>query len=189
MNTKKGKEKRNDKKASRSMGKLFIPKRYLGEIILAAGMFLAIKGMIKYNDGYDWLFNKMLSENREFETRFADSSMEKRLENKIGFDLVYLNFINKNTLEDAIIVMPVDTEFFPKGEESHFDKNINTLGWASYFVYPRRIVSYKEPRTPLFQKATHMALVNKYGYERLPYKVDFPYRYAVLPINPKKNKK
>ena len=82
--------------------------------------------------------------------------------------------------------MPADSEFFPKGEKPMFEKSINTLGWSSYFLYPRRLVSPKEPHTPLYKKATHMAFVNGLGYERLPYKVDKPYRYGILPINQQK---
>ena len=158
---------------------------FVKNLLLFLCSFLLIWSLKNFNAGYQWLFDTVIDQNIEAQQKLKTLSFEERLSGRIGYNSSYLDFIKKNTPEDAIIIMPVDTEYFPKGEHSDFDKNINVMGWASYFVYPRRLVS-PDPlhRTPLYAQATHMAIVNRCGYDRLPYTPQTRSKYAVLPLHP-----
>jgi hypothetical protein len=142
--------------------------------------------------GYNWLWNNLVKQNIELIKKYPDLPIEKKWEIKCGFDYTYLNFIKENTPEDAIILMPPDSAIYPVGEKSDFKNasySIKNKAWATYFLYPRKLVyEYEKGKNPLYEQANYVAIVNYWGYGKLNYKVSKQYKHTVLPIYKKQEK-
>ena len=81
--------------------------------------------------------------------------------------------------------MPPDSILVTKGKKSEFSEFIVRKGWANYFVYPRKLI-YEDEKADfpqLYQQATHVAIVNYWGYDKLLYQVKNKNKYSVMPIN------
>ena len=119
-------------------------------------------------------------------SKYSNLTYDQKMEAKLGFNFRFLNNIKLNTPEDAIIIMPPDSIFYPKGKKSYFTDFMGSVGYTGYFVYPRKLVYAGRSQTvELYKKATHVAIVNFWGYEKLAYQVDKKEQFTVLPIQNK----
>jgi hypothetical protein len=121
----------------------------------------------------------------EFIRTYPDMTTEQRLEAKLGMSYTYLQFVKKQTPEDAVILFPGWNEFFPEGVKSPFDGNITNKIWATRFLYPRKIVfSSEQDKCRYGKNITHVAIVNGMGFEKVSYPVAEKFDHGVLPFNP-----
>ncbi|MDR1632203.1 MAG: hypothetical protein LBR97_04910 [Dysgonamonadaceae bacterium] len=149
--------------------------------VLAAG-FILFK-CIEVQPGYNWAYNGLLKGNMSTIRKYPDATLEQRNEMKLGFDHTYLQFLKKETPEDAVILYPSPEDFFPEGMESPFKQDVSTKTWGLRVLYPRKIVLPSEMETNRYAKdITHVAIVNGRGYERVDYKVETPFAHGVLPV-------
>lgn len=139
--------------------------------------------------GYNYAIKDVAIGNKQridqIETRRINFNLpELRLEDKLLFrieDYWYIQFMNMHTPDSAVILLPpasaVDTtpEF----------NSLNDPEYMEYFLYPRLCVSEdeKETKKDLYARATHVAIVNNWGYSKLKYKPKDMPSEAVLPIN------
>lgn len=138
-------------------------------------------------EGYNGLWNNFIKKNLEIIREHPDFSIEKKWEIKCGFDYAYLNFIKKNTPENACILMPPDSAIYPKGEKSLFQNaaySIKNKAWATYFLYPRKLVyEYEKGKNPYYDKIEFVAIVNFWGYDKLDYRVGQRAKFNILPVH------
>jgi len=99
---------------------------------------------------------------------------------RFGSTFQYLSYINEHTPTNAIIIMPPDSVLLKNNGKIKLMKEITEKQWASYFVYPRKLVYEKEKSTnPLYENATYVAIVNGWGYDKLQYTLtDKPENYV-----------
>lgn len=150
--------------------------------------FLVVFVLYKTVGGYKWLWDTLVIGNIKMIRKYPDLTIEKKWEVKCGFDYTYLNFIKKNTPEDAIILMPSDSALYPEGQKSDFNTRnsagVKNKAWSTYFLYPRKVVYEREKESnPLYTKVNYVAIANYKGYEKLSYKIDKKQKYYVLPIS------
>jgi hypothetical protein len=142
-----------------------------------------------YNiQGYKWVWDGLVIGNLKVIRVNPHLTLEKKWEIKCGFDFSYLNYIKNKTPEDAIILMPAYSDIYPEGEQSDFNNTdaggIKNKAWATYFLYPRKLVYVDEKDSnPFYDKADYVAIVNTRGYDRLNYPVENKEKYQVLPRN------
>lgn len=142
-----------------------------------------------YNiQGYRWVWDSLVMGNLKVIQENHHLTIEKKWEIKCGFDFSYLNYIKSKTPDNAIILMPAYSDIYPEGEESDFNNRdaggIKNKAWATYFLYPRKLVYEEEGNTnPLYEKADYVAIVNFNGYDKLNYSVENKEKYQVLPRN------
>jgi hypothetical protein len=92
-----------------------------------------------------------------------------------------LKYLRENTPENAVILLPphsaIDTS-----EEMKF---LNSAEWVEYFIFPRLCVGEddKEKSKALYEKVTHVAIVNGWGYDKLHYSPEKRTSEIVLPID------
>jgi hypothetical protein len=157
-------------------------------LVLSISIFLLLL-MRTYNNGYKWTFENLLRYNLILLDEAKRLTEEQKREYTLGFSWKYLNFINENTPEDAIILMPPDTVFCPANTKSEFSPLIKIKAWASYFVYPRKLVYERERHTsPLYKWADYIAIVSYCGYSKVPYYVEKKVKNTVLPLRSKNPK-
>lgn len=133
--------------------------------------------------GYRWVVNSLILGTYKTISQYPDISLEQKWALKCGFDYRYLNYIQKQTPEDAIILMPTEAEIFPEGEKSDFKKAadcIKNKAWAT----SRKLV-YKDEKgiNPYYEKANYIAIVNYQGYEELDYQIAKKAKHCVLPLH------
>ncbi|MCD9018643.1 hypothetical protein [Parachryseolinea silvisoli] len=152
-------------------------------LVVLAGVFSVFVLLVKANTGYDLLFNKLLQE-RAAQQQYEDLSYDDRREIKLGYNFTYLQLLRSRTPETAVILMPPDSVFRkPDGEHAFIDYWITNRGWASYFVYPRRLVYSDDLGAGSSHlRPTHVAIVHYWGYDKLAYPVDKKYPYDVMPF-------
>jgi hypothetical protein len=162
-----------------------------GKQILVAlvGLFLLVQAK-KSVQSYDWVYNNLLKGNMETITKNPNRTVEERYQMRIGFPIVYMSHIKANTPDTAIILFPV-CSVFQDTKEPNQDLSRMSLwcdGKAGYsrFLWPRKVVFESEKETsPFFERVTHVAIANGWGYDFLPYHVPDEYRInvGILPIN------
>lgn len=152
-------------------------------LAVLAGALLVVVLLVKANTGYGLLFNK-LSQERIAQEQYRDRSYDDRREVKLGYNFSYLQLLRSRTPETAVILMPPDSIFRTTDDHHMFmDHWITNRGWASYFVYPRRLVYSDDLKMePSALQPTHVAIVNHWGYDKLAYPVDKKYAYDVMPF-------
>ncbi len=145
-------------------------------------LVLKIEPGNNWASGYNWAYN-MLKGNAKTIRQYAYTTTDNRFEMKLGLSHVYLRYLKENTPENAVILLPSQEAFFPKGEEHIFSGEPFNKLWATRFLYPRRVIIPSElGKTPWSERITHVAIVNGRGYEYLDYEVGQKAPHTVLPI-------
>ncbi len=144
---------------------------------------------ISFN-GYRWVVNGLVINNLKIIFQKSNLSLEQKWKLKCGFDFVYLNYIKKNTPEDAVILMPPLSALYPEKERIKTEFNtksaagVKNKAWATYFLYPRKLVYQKEKDSNyLYNKVTHVAIANYWGYDQLNYPTAKKQKYSIMPLN------
>ena len=113
-----------------------------------------------------------------------NNSAEKKYELRFGTTFTLLNNIAQRTPPDAIIIMPPDSLLLNSQGKTKFHKEITEKTWASYFIYPRKLVYEKEKNTnPLYAKANYVLVLNGWGLDKIHYKLESKIVNGVIPIN------
>jgi len=156
----------------------------VNNILVAVLLILLIFKLKDANPGYKWVHESLIGSNLEFIKKNKDLGFPQRQEAKLGFNVSYLNYLNANTPDETIILMPPDTVILPRSGKSDFDKYMKNRIWVSYFIYPRKVVYEREKETSaLYDAATHIAIINGWGYHKLPFRVNNKVKHAVIPLN------
>ena len=165
----------------------------LGKQLLVAlvGLFL-LNQVEKSSDGYRWMYEDLLKKNMVTIKKYPEYSLEQRYQMKMGFSMAYIDYVKQNTPDTAVILFP-DHQIISdtKDPKQNFS---GMVGWCSTkygyyrFLYPRKVVFESEKeQSPFFEKITHVAIINGWGYEYLSYPVPVEYQSinAISPIHPK----
>ncbi|MDR2562657.1 MAG: hypothetical protein LBC98_01795 [Prevotellaceae bacterium] len=146
-----------------------------------AGAILLYAG-ISMNEGYKWVWTNLLKGNWQFIRAYSNANIEMRYTMKIGFDYHYLNYIKKNTPDDAIILFPPREQILESVGNQKLSNYVSIKKWVTHFLYPRRVLYQNEKDTnPLYNQVTHVAITAGHGYEYLEYTVDKQAAFAVFP--------
>ena len=153
--------------------------------------FILLFVLQKRVSGYNWVWQTLIKENLEMQKKMPNLTEQQKGEAKLGYDITYINFLNENTPKDAVILFP-DASVITKDTTADQPKFRTTGGglytalWVQYFAFPRKIVFENEKdKNPNYKKITHVAIVNYWGYQFIPYEVDKSNRLGVLPIRKK----
>ncbi len=165
--------------------------------LLAGLLFLfLILVLISNVKGYNWMFKNLLKDNLRIITEHSSISTEKKWEAKRKFPAKYLIHVEKNLPDTAVVLFPFDSTHLENPPKLKFvDRTKQTFmrkPFLTYFLYPRKVVfAYEKGKNPLYEKITHVAIIDRMGYEHLKYKVNGNPRYTALPIDrpPRKSKK
>lgn len=165
--------------------------RFLANFYIIIGSAVILFVLFNYIPGYKWALNNLVIGNIKVMVKNPRLSVEQKWAIKCGFDYRYLNYIKQNTPENAVILMPSESEVHPKGQKSDFNTSslsITNKAVATYFLYPRKLVYKKgEENNPYSDKVDFVAIVNHFGYDELNYNVKKKVKYAILPKNPVQN--
>ena len=146
----------------------------------ASALFVVVLLMIP---GYNYISAGLPGDMR-FIANHWNETAERKYRLRFGVTFSYLNYISKNTPPDAVIIMPPDSVLLDPHGKFKFLKEITVKEWANYFVYPRRLIYEKEKNTnPLYKEATHVAIVNGWGLDKLHHKLKEGVNDAVVPLN------
>lgn len=158
--------------------------RVFKNLILLVATFFFTQAIRKDGAGYQWVFENLIEDNLKMIKKYKKLNHDERLQAKLGYTAAYLSFIAKNTPENAVILMAPDTVFNPPGQKSDFNNFIRERGWASYFVYPRKLVyeHEKELFPDMYERVTHVAIANYWGYQKLPFQVPNKVKHTIIPL-------
>jgi hypothetical protein len=145
-----------------------------------------LTGIVYYavdkNTGYNWVWNNLLKGNYTLIRENRNATLDERMQMKLGFDYSFLNYIKKNTPDDAVILLPAPEHIMEKAGNLQLTGSVAAKMWAVHFVYPRRIVYKNEAETnPLYREVTHVAICAGHGYEDLDYPVQEHTTFAIYP--------
>ena len=155
-------------------------------ILLCVGGVLIIFACYKHVNSYQWTWDSILKGNWEIIRKHPNATLEQRYEIKLGFLYKYLDYVKKNTPEDAVILFP-ETKHIKEMEKKHrIDTRLTGKMELSYFLYPRKVVMKSERGVnPIYGTHTHVAVVNGYGYEDVNYAVEPKPEFNILKVNPR----
>ncbi|MCL2682695.1 MAG: hypothetical protein FWE63_04315 [Bacteroidales bacterium] len=157
-------------------------------LVALAGLFLLVQAK-NSAVGYRWVYDSLLKGNMEVIRKHPNLSVDERYVMKMGFPISYLNHIKQHTPDSAIILFPEPSVFLDTKDPN---QNLSGMhGWSfskyAYFRYlqPRKVVFANETDSPYFEKITHVAIINEWGYDFLSYPVPLEHRpvNAILPIH------
>lgn len=140
--------------------------------------------LFKENKGYQWLHNLNRS-NLEIIKQNPDLTYQQKMQAKLNFNYQYLDFVIQQTPDTALIL-------FPDREALTGFNNLNWFFhsdiWKSYFLYPRKAISTNSPyydSLASLGRITHVAVINKVGYELLPYQINTEKapKFHILPLD------
>jgi hypothetical protein len=151
-------------------------------VMLSLGLVFGAYSMMP---SYKWVWDTLLIGNLTMANENQGLSIQEKHEIRQGFTFRYLNFVNENTPDSAIILMPHDSLLRNAELEVDLNEFLNR-NKVAYFTYPRKII-YDPARgtDSLYRdKATHVAILNYNGYNNLPYTTGNRQQFAILPVNP-----
>lgn len=179
MRKQKSKQKQKNIKKNNNNGVLL-----LFNTIAVSVFFVSFNFLIENNQGYNWGWNTLLKSNLEFVQKNTKLTTAQKHEIRQKGFYKYLDFINKNTPTNAVILMPPDSII------DAIDKNLNmgnlkTPTTVTYFVYPRKVVYEKDEYHYSINKdkVSYIAIVDYYGYQNIRYTVENKQRFNILPKN------
>jgi hypothetical protein len=155
-------------------------------MLAAVAVAILVYNVVDKNSGYQWVTKNYLQGNWEHIRKYPNATLEERNQMKLGFSYVFLNYIVKHTPDTAIILFPLKKHITENANGTQLTSDVTAKNWATYFIYPRRIV-YKDDKDtdPLYSKVTHVAICAAHGYEDLDYQV---FQRAYFDVLPKKAK-
>lgn len=154
----------------------------LRSMAVAIVIGLLLYKVISLDAGYQWVWKDLLVGNWKYIQIHRKANIEERNQMKLGFDYAYLNYIKKNTPEDAVILFPSKAHITEQNGKQKLSNNVTSKNWMTHFVYPRTALYKDEKDTnPLYDKVTHIAIVAGHGYEDLEYEVKEKQAFTVLP--------
>lgn len=179
----------HNKKAEKTAPKKkkFVLPSFVKNLLILGGVLLLLNVLKTEVDGYKWVAETLVAKTPEQLEKYKDLTYEQKMEGKLGFAYKYFQFINQNTPDSAIILMPPDTIIRPKGQVHHTKKGMNGYTtnpkWVSYFIYPRKLVyeDRKDQYPELYKNFTHVAVMNGWGYQKLPYRVRQESPFSIMP--------
>jgi hypothetical protein len=109
-------------------------------------------------------------------------SAEQKLAGKCGFDYIYADFIKVNTPDSAVILMPSFSALYPSDGSTDFNRansaGVKNKAWATYFLYPRKLVYPNEVGNKYADSISYIAVANYVDYAGNRYNS----RYAILGV-------
>ena len=151
-------------------------------LLLSLGVIFTAYSMMP---SYKWVWDTLLISNLDLASENRNLSIEEKHEIRQGFTFRYLNFVNNNTPDSAIILLPHDSLLRNSPSEVDLSDFLDREKVA-YFTYPRKFI-YNPPRgtdSQYSDRVTHVAIINYHGYENLPYSTPARQQFTILPINP-----
>jgi len=156
---------------------------FLKNIVALAAVIALVVFSIQKQPGYNWAYYKLLKSHMEFIRKYPKLPLEKRYETKMGTNYSFLAFLKNATPEDAVILYPESSDFFPEGVKSPFTGEIYNKVYAIRFLHPRRLVTPSELKSSSLSKEINfVAIVNGRGFERLNYEVEKKFEHGVLAV-------
>lgn len=138
--------------------------------------------ILKSHKGYGFVID-MLQGNYELISKHRNAPLYERNLSKMGDSYNIFLYIASNTPPNAVIYLPGGKAFSDKSYGMNFKGEPYNKGWATRFLYPRKIVLESEYDKSSYSKdITHVVIINKVGAEILPYKLDSIPVCSVLPM-------
>jgi hypothetical protein len=162
---------------------------FLKNVFVLIGFFSVIYLLTAHVQGYIWLKERFIKGNLEKQEKFHGLTESDQYIAYFKFNYQFLAFIKENTADTAIVLMPPDSIIMPENAKTAFttDKKSQSVlnkVWASYFIYPRKLVYQREEGELLgFDSYNHVACIDGWGYDYLDYHVPKKQRaqYQILP--------
>lgn len=181
------KQKQKSNKETTNQATKSISTALMLNLVFALISLWGVKTLIDKNQGYNWMYNSLLKGNMEVIKRHPNPTINERLRMKMRNGFVFFEHIQANVPTNAIILFPDASEdIFKKKDAFKFHHPKLAL---IRFVYPRIIVKSTETDNYYYDKYTHVAIIDNWGYDKLPYTLENKPRHAVLPVTPKNNEK
>ena len=168
--------------------KKFVLPSIVKNFLILGGVLFLLNYLKENNMGYKWVVDTQIIKSQENMDKYKDLTYEQKMQAKLGFTVKYFDFIKQNTPDTAVILMPPDTVIRPPGQVHYTKTAMNgytrNRKWVSYFLYPRKLVyqDHLEDYPELVDDVSHVAIINTWGYEKLPYRVGKKNKYSVMPI-------
>lgn len=158
-------------------------KNFILLLFVVAFVLIIFKG----NEGYAWIFNKLIKQNLEFISKNPQLTESQRYQVKFGVDASVLAFIKDKTPTDATILFPPNSVLMNENSNYRFIKGVGGLkirNWALYFLYPRKLVYADEMDKSIFTKdISHVVCLNGWGYSFLNYDYQSKNDFELLSVN------
>jgi hypothetical protein len=182
----KNKRQQSEQQQRQSSGRSTTQKYFthINNILITIVLLILFYVVYQSVSGYQFVVDRLVLANLKIIKEYPKISTQKKYEAKLGFDYNYVQYVKKNTPEDAVILMP-SREIFEKGDfNTRGAWGVKTKEWGTYFLYPRIIVTEEDSTVnpQLYEKITHIMIVNEWGYDKLEYPVQTKHKHAVLPI-------
>ena len=175
-----------NKKNKRSQPHSYGKTTYTVLAFLKPLLFIAIVWILfATNTGYDRLYKQNVVNLLSDLKTYKGLSWDEKLTHFLPQDYPFLKRIKDATPANAIILAPPRPVWYPKDRDLGFGRWISRNYYLSYFLYPRRVVidDKKNHDNPLIQQATHVMIVDSWGYDKLSYQVANPQPFTVMPIH------
>ena len=166
---KKNKNKQPKNKHSKPNYFSWFIKNLISAVIAA---FLLIKVVVPFDD-YNYLFRSLRIDMGIIKDYpLKSTTVEQRYFIALSSIYTFFETIKNDSPEDAVILYPEYESFFPENDTlTYKNAGISNKMWAIRFLYPRKIVKISELEHSQYKdKITHVAIVNGFGYEYLPYR-------------------
>ena len=153
-------------------------------MVSVIALFILFRTVLSASDSYQWAWERLLIKNLKDIRSSGKLTIDQKNEIRHGFFYRYLNFINKNTPENAIILMPPDS-VINAVDPNYRLGTLKDRRKTTYFIYPRKAVYNKsmEYDSAYLNRITHVAIVNYHGYDHLDYQIDDKQPFSVLPVS------
>ncbi|MDX2197298.1 MAG: hypothetical protein NW207_12865 [Cytophagales bacterium] len=159
---------------------------FVKQILCTVAIALLLLAVFKENKGYNWLWNDLIHENLKFINKNKNLNYTEKMQAKFGADAALIEYIKKNTPDNAVIAFPAGDSFLSANAPYKFIQGLGGIKvrvWTQNFLYPRTLVYEHElKKWKNIPQITHVVCMNGWGYDQLEYEVQTRNSFDVLPV-------
>lgn len=153
-------------------------------LFIALGVIGLLYLLYETVPGYNYFVKlQVIKESRIILENFS-FTMDQKYQVKLKRDYEFIKYVKGNTPDSAVILMPPSDVF----KNTIFNQNgawgVKSKIWSTYFLYPRILIQENERDIypELYNRITHVMVINKWGFDKLNYRINRRMNYVVLPI-------
>lgn len=177
-------KKRRTKKKHKADKKEIKSSKLQINLLIASGVICLLYFLYETVSGYNYFVKRQVIKESRLILENFNLTLDQKYQVKLKKDYKFIKYVQQNTPDSAVILMPPPDVFKKTIFNQKGAWGVKSKIWSTYFLYPRILIQENERNIypELYNRITHVMVINQWGLDKLDYRINRRMNYAVLPI-------